>query len=124
MEDNELNREIAATVLEETGAKVECAENGQIAVTKVKESPKGYYDLVLMDIKMPVMDGLEAARAIRRLRRKDAGTLPIVAMSANAFAEDVNKSKAAGMNEHLAKPIDLKKLLAVMQRYWQEQAEP
>ena len=77
-----------------------------------------------MDIKMPVMDGLEAARAIRRLRRKDAGTLPIVAMSANAFAEDVNKSKAAGMNEHLAKPIDLKKLLAVMQRYWQEQAEP
>ena len=124
VEDNELNREIAATVLEETGAKVECAENGQIAVTKVKESPKGYYDLVLMDIKMPVMDGLEAARAIRRLRRKDAGTLPIVAMSANAFAEDVNKSKAAGMNEHLAKPIDLKKLLAVMQRYWQEQAEP
>ena len=77
-----------------------------------------------MDIKMPVMDGLEAARAIRRLRRKDAGTLPIVAMSANAFAEDVNKSKAAGMNEHLAKPIDLKKLLAVTQRYWQEQAEP
>ena len=96
----------------------------QIAVTKVKESAKGYYDLVLVDIKMPVMDGLEAARAIRRLRRKDAGTLPIVAMSANAFAEDVNKSKAAGMNEHLAKPIDLKKLLAVMQRYWQEQAEP
>ena len=93
-------------------------------MTKVKESPKGSYDLVLMDIKMPVMDGLEAARAIRRLRRKDAGTLPIVAMSANAFAEDVNKSKAAGMNEHLAKPIDLKKLLAVMQRYWQEQAEP
>ena len=90
---------------------------------KVKESSKGYYDLVLMDIKMPVMDGLEAARAIRRLRRKDVKSLPIVAMSANAFAEDVNKSKAAGMNEHLAKPIDLEKLLAVMQRYWQEKPE-
>ena len=97
------------------------AENNQEAYDNFLQAmPIGEHP----DVRLPVMDGLEAARAIRRLRRKDAGTLPIVAMSANAFAEDVNKSKAAGMNEHLAKPIDLKKLLAVMQRYWQEQAEP
>lgn len=118
VEDHELNREIAATVLEAAGVEVDCAENGLIALEKVRDSQAGYYDLVLMDIRMPVMDGLAAARAIRGLERPDAGTLPIVAMSANAFAEDIGKSKAAGMNEHLAKPIDLEKLLGVMRKYW------
>ena len=100
-----------------TGAEVETAENGKIAVEKVEASPKGSYDLIFMDIQMPVMNGLEAAQMIRALLREDAHTIPIVAMTANAFSEDVSKSLNAGMNDHISKPIDLKKLHAVLGKY-------
>lgn len=108
-EDNALNMEIIHTLLEDYGMRVEEAGNGKEAVEAVKARP-GHYDLVLMDIMMPVMDGLEATREIRRIPRDDCRTLPIVAMSANAFDEDVKRSLASGMNGHLSKPVDLKKL--------------
>ena len=105
-EDNELNREIAASLLEVTGACVETAENGKEALE--------YYDMVFMDIQMPVMNGYEAVEAIRRLERADASEVVIVAMTANAFAEDVIKSLQAGMNEHLAKPIQPGRMAEVL----------
>lgn len=117
VEDNELNREIACTILGETKVNVETAENGRIALEMVEKSEEGYYDLILMDIQMPVMDGLDATHAIRLLDRHDCKSLPIVAMSANAFSEDIIKSKNAGMNDHIAKPINLKKLLSLMEHY-------
>ena len=117
VEDNELNQEIAEAILLEAGFTVEIAENGQIAVDMLKDSEPGYYRLVLMDIQMPVMNGLEAAQMIRALLREDAHTIPIVAMTANAFSEDVSKSLNAGMNDHISKPIDLKKLHAVLGKY-------
>ena len=112
-----MNREIGVEILRMTGAEVETAENGKIAVEKVEASPEGLYDLVFMDIQMPVMNGLEAAQMIRALLREDAHTIPIVAMTANAFSEDVSKSLNAGMNDHISKPIDLKKLHAVLGKY-------
>ncbi|MGN1338994.1 MAG: response regulator [Oscillospiraceae bacterium] len=117
VEDNDLNREIASSILLETKVNVETAENGKIALEMVERSEEGHYDMILMDIKMPVMDGLDAAHAIRQLARHDAKSVPIIAMSANAFLEDIIKSKSAGMNDHLAKPIDFKKLLAMMELY-------
>ena len=114
MEDNQLNREIAVELLRITGAEVECAEDGIEAVELFSQSPVEHYDLILMDIQMPRMDGLEATRQIRRLDRPDAGSVPIVAMTANAFAEDEHKSKAARMNAHLSKPLDIKILFAQM----------
>lgn len=114
VEDNALNMEIAATVVEMRGMNAEKAENGREAVDMVAGHAPYYYDAVLMDIRMPVMDGLEAAAAIRNLERQDAGSLPIIAMSANAFDEDVRKSLEAGMNGHLAKPIDVDELLRVL----------
>lgn len=110
VEDNALNREIIHTILEEEGMLVEEAFDGAEAVGKVTDMPESYYDLILMDIMMPVMDGLEATRMIRKLNRADALTLPIVAMSANAFDDDVRLSLASGMNGHLSKPINLKEL--------------
>ena len=92
-----------------TGAEVETAENGKIAVEKVEASPKGLYDLIFMDIQMPVMNGYEATAAIRSLPG-EKGKLPIVAMTANAFAEDVQLAKNTGMNGHIAKPLDMNKL--------------
>ncbi len=109
VEDNALNMEIIHTLLEDYGMRVEEARNGKEAVEAVKARP-GHYDLVLMDIMMPVMDGLEATREIRRIPREDCRTIPIVAMSANAFDEDVKRSLASGMNGHLSKPVDIKKL--------------
>lgn len=109
-EDNDLNMEIIKTLLEDYKILVEPAYNGQEALTMVKEQKPGYYDLIFMDIMMPVMDGLEATKEIRRLPRKDCKEIPIIAMSANAFDEDVRRSLASGMNGHLSKPIDLKKL--------------
>ena len=106
VEDHPLNASIATKLLERQGVLVECAENGQLAVEKFSAAPVGYYDGILMDIRMPVMDGLTAAKTIRSAHRKDALTVPIIAMTANAFDEDVEKSKAAGMNAHLAKPIE------------------
>lgn len=111
VEDNALNVEIAQTLLELHGLKVECAYNGEEAVERFKTAEPGYYDVILMDIRMPVMDGLEAAKQIRSLARPDAVSVPIVAMTANAFDEDMKKSIESGMNGHLAKPIDVKILL-------------
>lgn len=120
VEDNELNREIAYELLQETKAVVETAVDGQDALDKVSASPEGYYDLIIMDIQMPVMNGLEATKAIRRLDRKDIKDMPmpIVAMSANAFAEDVQLSLDAGMNEHIPKPIEIDKLYSVMGKWF------
>ena len=116
VEDNELNREIAGEILQMTGAKVETAENRKIAVEKVEASPKGSYDLIFMDIQMPVMNGYEATAAIRSLPG-EKGKLPIVAMTANAFAEDVQLAKNTGMNGHIAKPLDMNKLNDVLESW-------
>ncbi len=109
-EDNALNREIAVELLEEIGAQVDTAEDGLQALEKFEASAEGTYDLLLMDIQMPVMDGCEATRRIRDLPREDAKSVCIAAMTANAFVEDIKKSRAAGMNEHLSKPVDLRRL--------------
>lgn len=115
VEDNEINAEIAQTVLEMAGIESELAQDGLQALEKFKEKPVGYYDAVLMDIRMPVMDGLEATKRIRTLGKEDSRTIPIVAMSANAFDEDMKKSIDSGMNGHLSKPIDIDKLYKVLQ---------
>lgn len=117
VEDNELNREIATEILEMVGLEVESAENGSIAVDMVAGAEAGYYNLVLMDIQMPIMNGYEATCAIRALKRKDVKYIPIVAMTANAFAEDIQAAKSAGMNEHMAKPIDINRLMEVLNRW-------
>lgn len=116
VEDNELNREIAVEILQMTGAEVETAENGKIAVKKVEASPKDLYDLVFMDIQMPVMNGYEATAAIRSLPGEQ-GKLPIVAMTANTFAEDVQLAKNTGMNGHIAKSLDMNKLNDVLESW-------
>ena len=114
-EDNETNREIAVALLgSATGAKIDEAENGQKAVELFAKSENGYYDLILMDIQMPKMDGYEATRNIRAMQRPDAATVPIFAMTANAFAEDEEKSRQAGMNAHLSKPLETSAVLAAM----------
>lgn len=105
-EDNEINAEIAVEILEESGAKVEVAENGQIAVDKFAANPPGYYDFILMDIQMPVLNGRDAARKIRQLDRADANEILIFALSADAFVEDTRLSMEAGMNGHFAKPVE------------------
>ena len=114
VEDNEMNREIALEILEEQGFTVEQAEDGDIAVDLVCKSAVGYYDFVLMDIQMPRMDGYEATKQIRALENKDLADLPIIALSANAFEEDRRQSLAAGMNAHVAKPINLRELLITL----------
>ncbi len=106
VEDNELNMEIAQFMLKEVGIIVTCAENGKLAVETFQNSEAGSFDVILMDIMMPVMNGLDAARAIRALDHPDAKTIPIVAMTANAYNEDARHARDAGMNGHLAKPID------------------
>lgn len=108
-EDNDLNWEIAEALLTERGLVLEWAENGQICVDKFKQSPVGYYDAILMDIRMPVMTGHEAARAIRALEREDSD-IPIIAMTADAFEEDIRKCMESGMNAHVAKPIDIREV--------------
>ncbi|MCM1184568.1 MAG: ATP-binding protein [Roseburia sp.] len=110
VEDNELNAEIAQTLLEERNFKVDCVFNGQEAVERIRDTEPNTYDVILMDIMMPVMDGLEATRAIRSMKREDCATLPIVAMSANAFDDDLKKSVECGMNGHLSKPVEVEKL--------------
>lgn len=116
VEDNELNREIAVAILEEKGMVVETAENGAAGVEKVKASEANPYDFVLMDIQMPVMNGYDAARAIRAIGTDYAKRLPVIAMTANAFAEDVEEALAAGMNAHCAKPIEIEKLLLTLEK--------
>lgn len=119
VEDNELNREIAEELIGVTGASMESAEDGVQAVEMFKESAEGYYDLILMDVQMPHMDGYEATRCIRALGRSDAQKVPIFAMTANAFAEDVQKSREAGMNAHISKPLDIRAVYKQMNRYLQ-----
>ena len=114
VEDNELNAEIAQCLLEERGFEVDCVYDGAQAVERIRTTPPGTYDVVLMDIMMPVMDGLEATRTIRAMEREDCRTLPIIAMSANAFDDDLKKSVACGMNGHLSKPVEVDKLYQVL----------
>lgn len=116
VEDNEINREIVEEVLKSEGLLVETAKNGEEAVEKMRGSKAGYYSLILMDIQMPVMDGYEATKAIRKLEDKELADVPIVALSANAFAEDYQHSLDVGMNAHIPKPIDRKKLRELLQR--------
>lgn len=118
VEDNEINMEIARTLLEFRNASVDGACNGQQAVEMFRSSPPNHYDAVLMDVRMPVMDGIAATQAIRGLNRADAATVPILAMTANAFAEDIEQSRKAGMNEHLAKPIEPETLYARLTSYF------
>ena len=113
-EDNELNLEIAKFMLEEKGICVECAADGKEAFEKFKESEPGYYDVIFMDIMMPYMNGWDATRKIRTLQRPDADKIPIIAMSANAFAEDIINSHISGMNWHLTKPVDADKLMTAL----------
>ena len=113
-EDIEINREIAMIILKNLKFTVETAENGQEAVNMVAASKAGYYDAVLMDIQMPVMDGYDAARAIRSLEDEELSRIPIVAMTANAFSEDIKKARDAGMNSHIAKPIDINNLVSTL----------
>ncbi len=110
VEDNEINIEVAAELLNIVGIQVEQAMNGQLAVECVKEHEPGYYDLIFMDIQMPVMNGYEATRAIRSLGREDLKVIPIIAMTADAFADDIRRSEEAGMNGHISKPVDVQKL--------------
>lgn len=113
-EDDEMNRMIAVKLLENDGLIVETAEDGVVAVKKFEQSPVGYYDAVLMDIRMPNMDGLEATKKLRSLNKKDAKTIPVIALTANAFDEDIKKSAQCGMNGHLSKPIDIRQIRRVL----------
>ncbi len=113
-EDNELNLEIAKLMLEEKGICVECAADGKEAVAKFEESEQGHYDVIFMDIMMPYMNGWDATRKIRTLQRPDADKIPIIAMSANAFAEDIINSHISGMNWHLTKPVDADKMMTAL----------
>ncbi len=117
VEDNEINREIAREFLEMTGMKVEEAVDGKEAVNKFIASPPRYYDLIFMDVQMPIMNGYEATSAIRSLNRRDAKRIPIIAMTANAFVEDVQAAVSAGMNEHMAKPLDIEQLQDILKRW-------
>ena len=120
VEDNALNRELALEILKEAGFAVDTAEDGEIAVQKMKQAASGQYDLILMDIQMPKMDGYEATRQIRALPDAKKAGIPIFAMTANAFAEDRLKALQAGMNEHLSKPIDPDTLYRLLVKYLTE----
>ena len=117
VEDIEVNREIAKMILSEMELEIDDAPDGNDAVEMFKKSPPNYYDAVLMDIQMPTMNGYDATRAIRNLPRADSKTVPIIAMTANAFDEDKNNVLEAGMNDHIAKPLDIAKLLATLKKY-------
>ena len=116
-EDNDLNWEIANELLSsELGLELDWAENGQICLAKFQASPEGYYDAILMDIRMPVMTGYQATEAIRALDRADK-SIPIIAMTADAFAEDVKKCLNCGMNAHIAKPIDVREVARLLEKF-------
>ena len=110
VEDNELNIEVATELLDVVGIQVESAANGRLAVNRILETEPGYFDLIFMDIQMPVMNGYEATGIIRASGREDLAKIPIIAMTADAFADDIRKSENAGMNGHISKPVDIKKL--------------
>ena len=113
-EDNDLNAEIAEVILESAGLKIERVEDGIQCVNRIMEMPTGTYDMILMDIQMPKMNGYKATQAIRNLPDKDKACIPIIAMTANAFEEDKRDAIAAGMNGHIAKPIQVDKLLSIL----------
>ena len=113
-EDNPLNQEIAVAILSEAGFEVDVAENGRIAVDTVAKTEPGYYRVVLMDVQMPVMNGYDAAKEIRNLENKEKASIPIIAMTANAFDEDKQEALESGMNGHIAKPIDVEKLFGAL----------
>ena len=117
VDDIDLNREIATELLSMNGIQVECAFDGQMAVDMVREKPEHYYDLVFMDIQMPKMNGYEATKAIRASEREDLKSIPIVAMSADAFSDDVYRAKESGMNDHVSKPIDIPKLMGALETW-------
>ena len=117
VEDNPLNTEIARLLLGKFGLTVETAENGRIGLELFTASPPGYYDVILMDVQMPVMNGYEAAAAIRKSAHPQAASIPILAMTADAFAEDVEKARRAGMNEHISKPVVPENLHAILKAY-------
>ncbi len=117
VEDNEINREIAMELIGTSGVAMDTAADGAEAVKAFADSAPGTYSLILMDVQMPVMDGYAATAAIRAMARSDAGTVPIVAMTANAFAEDIKRSRAAGMNDHLSKPINMDRVREILTRY-------
>lgn len=119
-EDHPLNREIVVRVLNKEGMVVDCMENGKDGLMRFKIAPQDYYDAILMDIRMPVMDGLTASSEIRRIDRPDAKSIPIIALTANAFDEDIEKSKEAGINVHLAKPIEPQKLYSTLRELMKE----
>jgi CheY-like chemotaxis protein len=115
VEDVDINAEILTELLELEGMMTERAENGKAAVDMFAASEPGYYDAILMDMRMPVMDGLEATRTIRSMDRKDAGEIPIIALTANAFDEDVQRSMQAGLNAHLSKPVEPEALFSTLE---------
>lgn len=117
VDDVDLNREIAMAVIEDAGMKAETAENGQVEADMVVRSKDGYYDLILMDVMMPIMDGYQATQEIRRLENRKLADIPIIAMTANAFEEDRQAAIKAGMDDHLAKPIQIEKLYEMMKKY-------
>ena len=116
-EDNELNMEISRCILEDSGMEVTCAVDGQEAVEIFEKSAPDYFGVIYMDVMMPRMNGLDAARTIREMKRRDARRVPIIAMSANAFAEDKSKALKAGMDEYLTKPLESEKLIHALSRY-------
>ena len=120
-EDNDLNAEIAETILESAGLKIDRVADGIQCVNRILEMPAGTYDMILMDIQMPQMDGYKATQAIRHLPDKDKACIPIVAMTANAFEEDKKKAFKAGMNAHIAKPIQVDKLLSILSEVIRQQ---
>ena len=115
-EDNEINAEILTELLEQEGASCEIVENGQMAVERFRDAAPGEFDMILMDVQMPVMNGHEAAKAIRKLEREDAGRIPIIAMTANAFAEDEKAALDAGMNAHVPKPLNMEHLKRIIRQ--------
>ena len=116
-EDNELNWEIANELLSNVGFVLDWAENGAICVEKFSAARPGYYDVILMDLRMPEMNGFEATRNIRAMEREDAGQIPIIAMTADAFSDDVKACLDCGMNAHVAKPLNIPELLRLLQKY-------
>ena len=117
VEDNELNLDIVQEVLSERGLTVTGATNGQIAVDLFGGNPPGTFDAILMDMHMPVLDGVTATKQIRAMERSDAKTIPILALTANDFEEDVRRTREAGMNDHLTKPFDMEKIFSVLAEY-------
>ncbi len=116
-EDNELNWEVARELLSDLGVELEWAEDGQICLDKFGKSSEGYYDAILMDIRMPHMTGYEATKAIRGLNHPDALSIPIIAMSADAFSDDIQRCLEFGMNAHIAKPIDIVEVSRLLKRF-------